>query len=206
MSLVNSIRKDSAILCVCVVLMQLFLPDGLLNLSGFRFLFPFFAIGYFVNQRHLIERMNANVKFIAIASVGIFSILFVFFESKFLIYNSGISLMTTSSGRSLYIIVYRFVIGVVGCVAFLSVVSFFYKNLKLSIMSTALSQMGTCTLGIYAVQCYLIDLGKVFWSNKLSPNVLYWIVETVVIAILSFAIVKAMERFKLTRLLFLGRQ
>ena len=185
------------------------------------YVYPYFVIGfYFARYQNLI---NQCLKWIvqAIASVG-FVIMLFFFRTKHYIYTAGLYDSNLSIFENIGVNLFRWVIGLFGCIAVLSLVEVIFRLIVLKHcerrlpISFCFSELGKKSLQVYALSVSFLSFwlpriygkiaGKV-GSNFLAHNIyLYSFVYTLAIAVLYavglYFLIKLFERIKFSKVLF----
>ena len=120
-SILHYYFDDSITSIAVVALITLCLPDKF-NLKYLGFLYPFYMAGYFAHSKKM-----KKVYFFAgihrakvfIISFIIWSILLCFFNKENYIYTSGFGLIGKDIIQQLYCNIFRFMIGILGCITVL---------------------------------------------------------------------------------------
>ena len=214
----NKIWLQIFLLCLWTIIVYAF-PCGELNV----FMYPYFVIGfYFAQFKNLRGGGNKILAFIVkIMSIIIFIVMLVFYEKKYYIYTTGLYNSNYSFGEIVWIDVYRWAIGLFGCIAILSVVEILYniinkKTEKQLPLSLGLSKVGGKSLQIYALSVSLLSywLPKVYSKiisivgyNFLVGNIyVYNFVITPLFAVVYcigiYWLVKLFEKIKFSKVLF----
>lgn len=213
---VQNIWIRLSLLALWSVVMFLF-PGGSQNV----YIYPYFVIGfYFARYQNLI---NQRLKWIvqAIASIG-FVVMLFFFRTKHYIYTAGLYDSNLSILENIGVNLFRWVIGLFGCIAVLSLVEVIFRLIGLKHserrlpISFCFSELGKKSLQVYALSVSFLSFwlpriygkiaGKV-GSNFLAHNIyLYSFVYTLAIAVLYavglYFLIKLFERIKFSKVLF----
>ena len=185
------------------------------------YVYPYFILGFYYAQYQNI--INQRLKWIvqAISSVG-FVVMLFFFRKKHYIYTDGLYDSNRSIMDNIGINLFRWVIGLLGCIAVLSLVEVLFRLIVLKHgkrrdpILFCLSELGKKSLQIYALSVSFLS----FWlpriyrritgrvgSNFLAHNIyLYSFVYTLAIAVLYavglYFLIKLFERIKFSKVLF----
>ena len=195
------------------------LPCG----QGNLYVYPYFVIGFYFAQYKITYGKNRVLELL----VKIFSIIgyvvsLFFFEKKHYIYTTGLYDSQYSFLENIGIDIFRWFIGLVGCIAVISIIELLFNTITLKAkkqlpLSLSLSKVGEKSLQIYALSVSLLSFWlnklysyvviKIFGYNILTQNIyLYNFVFTPLIAIaylLSiYFIIKIFERIKFSKILF----
>lgn len=179
-----------------LILISFFIPD-ILNLHLYKFVYPFFVIGFYFHYiQNIIFR---HKKMILAISTLLFIILLSIYNRDSYIY---ITKHFVNSYYQLYIDIYRYLIGLVGsCSTFMWI--YYLKNIFIRILSP-ISFIGEKTMGIYIISNTLNMILLVITKEIQSFNLAYLILETCTIITLSLIIIKFLEQYKFTKKYLLG--
>jgi fucose 4-O-acetylase-like acetyltransferase len=202
--IVNRFFKDSIILYICGFLLTFMIPD-VLNLSLYKYMYPFFVIGYFFSKEK--ELVNVQLKRVKpellLIMVGvIYSILILFFNYNTFIYNSGYSLIKKDVFNQLGIDMYRLLIGLVGSAFIILFVEYCLRGRSMS-NRFMLSNLGVNSLGIYIISGYMFNVCLHFRVG-FSLNYAITLTEVFVVIAISYYATNILKRFNLTNNLLLG--
>ena len=195
--------KDSPILYILICLISFIVPD-INNLAVYKFMWPFFLIAYLFNKYDLKTKLQKIYlhKAFSISCIIIFIILLNFYNFNSYIYTTGYYIFNSNPLLQLHNDVFRLTIGLVGSLSMMCIVHAFIDLIP-SVITKALSYIGTCTLGIYLVSNYLFDeVLKIIPFTGIS----FWLIllEFISVLSISLAITTLLKRFKITNRLFLG--
>lgn len=184
--------------------------------SGYcwKFVFPFFVIGYYVNKNLLFIKQNVIVRaqFIKYYCLNfiVFILLFSFFDYDKYIYISKYSI--TFSYNSLVvqflIDIYRFLLGVSGSIFIsvsVSLVLNFLKNNKIrcySLIKKVLVTMGTESMEIYILSVLVFNIPLLKVGKHLFPSYFINIVEAFIIVIACIILSRIIKRLPFANLIF----
>lgn len=129
------------------------------------FVYPYYIIGFYYGQY---KSKLAKFKNLQYLSLLIFPVTMFFFQSKHLIYTTGI-IADSSLLEIVKINVFRWAVGFIGSLFFLSIIEPYYqliviRNLnksKKSVLTLSLNELGTNSLQYYTVSVTIVS----FWFN-----------------------------------------
>lgn len=203
--IVNKVFRDSKIIYIMGALLTFFIPD-VLNLHLYKFMYPFFVLGYFYNVAGIKNKYNkfysSNLFF---GTCGIiFALLLTMYNRESYIYTSGMYLFRENPLHQLYIDIYRFLIGLIGSIFVMLFIEKTYKFLNTKILSTLLC-IGQNSMGIYIISGYLFNylLYRIMYPLR-SINYLITILETVAILIISLLLTLWIKKVKTLNQFLLG--
>lgn len=200
-ALVHRFARDSKIIFILIILSGFFYRD-LFNSIVFKMMFPFFVLGYLANKYNVVDMIKGTRKQ-CLAVVAIFIGVYALF------------------GRSYYISYWKVnglyienIIGVLGRwmvnLAGITMICFgavSYRKYDNTI-GGLLQKLGRKTMGIYIISVYACNyiLTKVNfkWQEYIMLNIIYNIVMSIFVLILSYGFVLAIERFEVVRKLLFG--
>ena len=207
--LVKFVLLATASLLMCIF------PNGEMNL----FMYPFFVIGfYYAKYKDKIPPVINKARYL---SIPLYVLLMFFYEKKHYIYTSGLFNKNYSTFDMLSIDIYRWIVGLVGSVFFLTILQIFFT--KISTCKNKFSPYtGLCVLGKKSIQIYTLSVPflsiylSVFFPKILTflniDNIfvknmyLYSFVFTFLLSVLySFAlcmISKLLETVKISKIMF----
>lgn len=209
---------DSVVVYVALLCVMLFIP-GLYGINLYVYMYPYFIVGYLWNKHQIHDKikcyLNANIQVIALSFLFILFVLFVILCQHYTVedyvYVSGTGILKglRSSApfidyHQLNIDVYRYLIGFVGSALSFMIIYFLFiwKNMA---GAKIIAKLGQKSLGIYVISVSLINA---FILPNLTSDVEmnYMIVGLISIGVLvvSYILILCLEKFSLTRKLFLG--
>lgn len=204
--LVNRLFKDNIWIYLLGLIITFFIPDSY-NLSLYKFMYPFFLVGYFYHKAsvtHTISSKHTNEwKIFTLLSIIYFAMLF-FFHTDSYIYSSKYTLLGRALLPQLGIDVFRFSIGSVGSIWILLVLKKLYILLPNQILKY-LCIIGRNSLGIY------MSSGLIF--NYILPrltgfinslNYLVVLGEAIIILLGTLLFTLLLKKWSVTNFLFLG--
>lgn len=202
---IHCVCKDYVVAFIAVFVLNTITPDGY-NLNYFKFLYPFFAVGYLWEEKGIGKRMNkilSNRTKFACGGVlfVVWLILLTQFNKEVYIYQSGFTLLNKENlGKQLFIDVFRTLIGLCGS-AWILLLAIYIGN---TILAKLFIKLGKNSLGIYTINSYanLYILKKI--CATMEPNAVRVIVLTCITMIICLAVSLLIRRSKSLDKLFLG--
>lgn len=191
--------------------MLILIPD-IGNIELYNYIYPFFAIGCAVKKIAGAECPKifnaANKKFGMLAIALIYIIMIYNYKSRYFIYISGISLLSTHDiFEQMYINIYRFVIGGTGCILALYVSKKIFDLSSLKRMNQLLCYIGDRSMTIYMFSIMLNDPILVRIGQRINNNSFAVIIfETVIIIGTSLVVNNILSRNAKLRKIFLGNR
>lgn len=206
--IVNKLFKYAICIYVLLFVVSFVVPDGY-NLYLYKFMYPFFVIGYMFNKYSLQEKLQYiyRSKYFEIGVGALFFLMLLFYKHDMYIYISRYAIVGKDIIEQLYIDIYRLIIGLVGSIFTLIVLHKIYKSLqnkKFFDRESLILTIGKNTMGIYIISsiidhCILSEITK----SLTGPNY-FVVIETIVIIILSIIMVKLIKRNNILNKLLLG--
>ena len=205
--LVSKFFKDNILIYLIGFLITFFIPDSH-NLFLYKFMYPYFLIGYFFNKAGIfIKLTQIKASYRSIIGVGsgiVFVILLYFFHTTSYIYTSKYSLIGKVWTTQFGIDIYRFMIGLIGSAFFTCILSKLFLLIPDKVMNIFAS-IGKKSLGIYLVSGLIfVNILPVVTCNLHALNYCIVLLETIIILFISYALTLLLSKFKLTNWLFLG--
>lgn len=199
--------RDPVWIYILIFLAAFFTPDGM-GLNAYKYMLPYYLIGFYGNKnRERLSALKVCRKFagggyfmdcLAVIAGGIvFFALFSFFTVDSFIYLTGYKLIGKNYMVQLQIDLYRFLVGFWGIVFWVFVWKFLLRLCrKQGLPVRILTYLGRRSLGIYIVSGILILHVLVPATASFTPHYGVNLAETVIMLILSAAVVEGMRRVK----------
>lgn len=192
------------------ILIFLMIVPELYFLALAKFMYPYFVAGYYFNKKGLYsgQALLTNKKgylFLGIIYLGLYSL----FNRNSFVYITGISIFGKNSLKTvveqLLIDGYRWIIGFVGCILFISITQNCYKlirNRNLRVLEKFFVAIGKKSLAIYAFSHYI----NLFILSKIDfvGNFVSWICQTIVIIGVCYSIAVLVDKIKVLKFIMLG--
>lgn len=203
-TLVKKIFKDSKWIYLVGFVMTFIAPD-VLNLLLYKYMYPFFIIGYFYNKDgYDMKLKEISQKRISMILAGItFVILFSFYNYDSYIYTSGYKIIQKNFLEQILIDFYRFIIGLVGSIFILLVLYRITKHIKG--IKKIIIYIGQNTFGVYIISQFVFSyvINRITY-NLPGINYLVIILETIFILSFSLLCTRIIKYSKLLNRLLLG--
>lgn len=198
--LVKRFLRDNIYIHILFIIISFAIPDNL-NLNLYKFVYPFFLLGYYSHNIKDKIKTYLNHKFILLTSTILFILLLLLYNYDSYIYTTG---HTITSYYMLYIDIYRYTIGIIGSCCMFMWIYHFREILK---FLPSLSYIGKKTMGIYIISgflCYYILPRLAYKTNIHSFNLAILAIESASIIIASLITVHFIERFPSLKKYLLG--
>lgn len=196
--------NNSIFVYILLFIVSFFITDSH-NIGLYKFMYPYFVIGFLYNIKNLKNKLDHNTTknaFIIFALV--FFILFLFYNKSTYIYTSGHSITNKNIIIQFIIDTYRYLIGLVGSIL---IIMGFYKFFHKERISPIISYIGQKTIGIYIISEFINNyvLTSLTWRFN-NINYLWTIIETIIILVISLVFVKIIQRYKFFNKILLGNR
>lgn len=223
-----SVLASSLVLCVatkctknlalelCVIVCGIFFVALFPNPESNIYMYPYYVIGYYMGRFANIRRKIDVIKYISLA---LFPAMLFFFTRKHYIYTSGIIGTEYSIKDYISIDLFRWGIGLAGCVFVMTVVQLLMKAKFFKKLSVLLAKLGEKSLQIYIISvvflsAYLPSAVSLIRSIGLNDYVdllvncsfVYNFIFTPALAVLYcivlWYVIKLFDKIKISRLIF----
>ncbi|HEX8426094.1 acyltransferase family protein [Hymenobacter sp.] len=197
---VNKFLKDQLWAYALVIGIVLLLPNGY-NFYFVKFSLPYFFAGYLYHK--YASTLPGLRSILTYFSFLLFPLLLLLWNRDIYIYNSGQTFSVLSSESGL-LVIYRFVIGMVGVLFFVA----FAKGLISIFGEKVISEIGKQSLGIFLISTIFNNV--LLMRLQLSPDstLLYSLVITPALALIvtaiSYLLTVLLSKFSLTNQYLLG--
>ena len=182
-----------------IAIVFLFIPDTTI-LSIYKYLYPFFIIGYYFKKYNYRFPLHF---FYTFSFIIIYLYLMRFWNNSYYIYTTGYYILRPSISYYLSIDIIRFMIGISGSIIISTLIYYCDKYFN-SITNYTLAYIGKRTLGIYCIQGLIFekyrDLTQHFEYNYLNVIICFFIVFSI-----SLSLTLLLERSKFLSKYFLGQ-
>lgn len=159
MCIINNKINDKykkLVLCILSILVLglFFLSPDILMGNVYKFIIPYFGIGYELNRRHFFRKMEARKKYLFVLFLMWVFLIFLY-KRKHYIYVSGFSLMNSEYGmmEQFKIDIFRWGVGLAGALSIWGYFQLFFSMRHIKINNSAvrvMSYIGRDTLIIYS--------------------------------------------------------
>lgn len=189
---------------------MLITPD-IYNLHLFKYMYPYFVLGYFFNKT--LTTKNYQLNKIFVVSLIIYIPLMFLWDRSSYIYVSGINILAELNiTNQLWIDFYRCLVGGVGSVLLLSLFLMIFKKYSSNnFLLNIFEKIGKCSLGIYIISSYFFiyffpkNIYKIGVGN-IFINTLYMLLVTSIIILISYYITLLISKIKILRNIFFGNR
>lgn len=212
-------NKLQIITTVIIFIFLMIIPDGVFQ--NHKFLYPYFAVGFFANKFNLstyYKNKNTSTKiFLMICFTFIFCILFENFHKENYIYVSGISVfMAPKFGidiyRQIYLDIFRWIIGFIGCGMFMIFLEFVFPSLlKTKYLVILIQNLGKNTLSIYCLsgvflELIISELALIFFESGIITelNYIFVTISSISIIFATYCIGKIINKSRIARKILYG--
>lgn len=188
--------KAENIVLVLLNFLVLLIPD-LFGSETWKFVLPFFCIGYLAASRPNLPRLS---NYIYLFFVLLSIVIYVSWKKEFSVYISGMNI----SAQNIGIIFYRFFASLIVSLTLYEILQRLYSRFP----SNLLMFLGRHTLSIYIVEYFFLQLG---FHMPLLPHIalFYFLAGPLICASIIYFVLqieKIILLFPLTRVCFLGQQ
>ncbi len=188
------------------------------------FMYPYVVMGYYFAElkKYFSEKV---LHILGYTTIPIHAIMVFFFEKKHYIYTTGLHSSEYSLMQNLSINLFRYAIGLIGSIAFISAIYFISKAFsKIRFFNRkkdfffGIDLLGQKSLQIYALSCsllsvYLTRISRLIYDriptieNFLKDNILLFnfvvtISVAVVYCIVLYAIIRLLEKIKISKYIY----
>ena len=201
---VNRLFKDNIFIYVLLFMIMFVVPDNY-NLHLYKYMYPFFVMGYFFNKSGVQQRTKKiyTNNYFVLATGALFLLMLYFCNNDIYIYKTGHTILNKPIMEQLSINVYRYTIGLVGSVF---VLLSLYKLYNLSkINDNFLLTVGQKSMGIYIISTTLLNGIVLEITHRLSePNYLFIVIESLCVIFASLLIIRLIGKHNGANRLLLG--
>ncbi|MDD7558264.1 MAG: acyltransferase family protein [Porphyromonas somerae] len=202
--------KNEFVACLVTIALVLIIPKG--SFVWVSSMLPFFWMGHFFKKGLLTKK----VSWLMVALVGLgFVICLLGWSRNYTIYLNGSNFFSIVDGHfdpyTLFVMAYRFLIGTLGSLTFILLVKKVYPLMENWKGMGAIQRAGQETLGIYMVHVLLLVFVAHFYAIPNSVSV--WLYDFLFVHIYnliglfgSLAIIYTLNRYRVTRVLLLGKR
>ncbi len=193
---------------IVIFITSFFIPaDHPYIAPAYLFMFPYFVTGYYLKKHNislfsLVGKHSTILLLLCLSMVGLYC-----FNRDTYIYGTGMYLLTSTPGYSLYTCLLRFGLGFSMSALFLTFIAYLAHWIYSSHIENVLIHIGMMTLGIYGFQQILfgaiiriIDM----YELEISPSALSLVLNAVIVLLISILATRICAKFKFLSFLFLG--
>lgn len=195
---------DSKIVYLIGLVITFFIPD-IFNLALYKFMYPFFLIGYFCHKTGYDKKLKkyCNKTLTVILGILFFSLMLLYNYDSY-IYTSGYDIWGTDPVQQVGIDIYRFAVGIFGSVFIMVLLSFVIQIIPPTCMRV-FEYIGKNTIGIYIISTYIfLHVLPMITGNVGGLNYLLVALETVVILGITLAGTESIKHIKVLNKFLLG--
>ena len=192
--IVNRVFRDRILIYLMVFGITFVLPDGY-NLHLYKFVLPFFVLGYLYGKYNLKEQAREiyGKKWFLCLSCVAFFVLLCFFDRDTYIYISKHSVIGKDAISQIRINLYRYLIGIAGSIFTLTFLYTIYSRLRIKKdmggMNVVLS-IGKNTMGIYIISSFINSaILQQFTQGLDGPRYLITALESILVISISSLII-----------------
>lgn len=195
---VHDYMKDNKYIYCIIIVLSFLIPD-IQYLSLYKFVFPFFLIGYFLSKKDIKYNTKIN-KYFPLLMLLFYFLIKNFDKAKF-IYTSGYSIL--NNWGQIYNDIYRFIAGLLGSAlifVFAKMIINEKRNYKF------LTFIGKRTLGLYLISSMIFDyVFKIVILNYNDFNYIRTLIFFIIIFSISLIVHIILEKIPIVSNLFLGQ-
>lgn len=206
---VNKLLNDKIFVYILIFVVSFFVPD-IYHIDLYKFMFPYFVIGYMYKKYDLQEKLKAIYNsdcFICVIGI-VFILLFCLFERDSYIYVSGHLIVGKDFVNQLFVDFYRYITGLTGSVFTLLLLIKIYNfctQKKILKENNVILTIGKNTMGIYIISGFINTAILVKVGNFITyPNCLIIGVESVLVIVVSILLIRFIQQYKLLNQILLG--
>lgn len=205
---VNRVFKDNILIYILIFVVAFLIPDSY-NLYLYKYMYPFFVVGYFFSKLNLQERVKKiyTNKLFAMVWGALFLMMLYLYNKDIYIYTTGHSILNKPLLDQLSINAYRYAIGFIGSVLVLTLLYQLYNlpKIKNSIKEEGLLlNIGTKSLGIYIISSLLNGIVLEITHTFNGPNYIFIVVETVCVIFTSMMLIFLIKKHSSLNRVLLG--
>lgn len=209
--IIHHFFKDNLYLYLIIGIVLQFISGE--NIGLYTYMYPYFVVGYLWNKYKFevkITEIQLHKKlFLAFSCIIIFIVLFRFFKREDYIYETGTYLLRGNSEHFLHqllINTYRYAIGFIGCSCVLILLKYIVTLSHLnqsSLITKMFTELGKRTLGIYIISSFAHGI-LLSLPNRANYGYGMIFIETIIILIVTYIIIRIIEYNNLIRQILLG--
>lgn len=207
---INKFFKDNIMIYIFILIIMFIIPDNF-NLGLYKYMYPYFLLGYLFNKTLITKKIDINK--VIIFSFILYVPLMFFWNKLSYIYVSGINVFgELSIGNQVLIDIYRWVVGGIGSILFIALLKKIYnKNMFGERISKFFEKAGKNSLGIYIISSYIFIyfFPKYIYSIKIDNiiiNAIYILLITIAMLTSSYFITLLISKVKILNILLLGNR
>jgi len=195
-----------------LLIFMLFAPSKL-NSHLYIYIYPYFILGFLFNKHNYLEIYRNKIGkdiYIFFLSFLIFFMLFKLYDYDSYIYTTKVCLISKKSILSqLSIDIYRWTIGFFGSIVIILICENICNKRNKKIIEKIINivkELGQISIGIYILSSYAFEYLIPKLTSYFTPNILIWIVETVISILIYYFVIKTIKKSHIISKLLLGRK
>ena len=203
--------KDNIFVWLLLILASFLTPDRWFS-EMYKYTFPCFLFGYYARKFEWIAFLKAHLLPVFITSSIVYIISLVFYRGDCYVYMSGCNILTAEgiSFTQLGLNVFRIIVGIIGSIAFISLLMLVINPFKEGKVHKELARIGVSTMGIYCFQDYYFQHFDKWFSSGLVPLSSWGAIQVnrllclVLAFVVSYGLTWIVRRIKVLDILLLG--
>ena len=204
--IINKLLKDNLLIYLLIFISLFFIPETH-GIALYKFMYPFFTIGYLFNKYYKKEMIKDKISIRVLTCIlGLaFIVLLLNYNEKIYIYLTGYYILKGNIISQLIIDIYRTLIGFIGSVFVILLVKKYMEKFKFIYVNKIFSYIGSKSLGIYTISTLIFTyvLPKITFKLQ-GINYFIILIETIIIIAICLLITKILQKSKITNILLLG--
>lgn len=194
---------------IAIFIASFFIPaDNAYIAPAYLFMFPYFLAGYYLKKYNvslfsLVGKRTILFVLLCFSIIGLY-----LYNRDTYIYRTGMYVLTDTPLYSLYTCFLRFALGFSMSALFFTVVAYFVRYIRSTVIEKSLTQIGMITLGIYGFQQILV--GAIIriiaiFDIHIPASTISVLLHCVIILLISVLLVKVCYRSKSLSFLLFGK-
>lgn len=204
--IVSKYMNDRVIMYILVFIITFFVTDDR-NISLYKYMYPFFILGYYYGLQGDAIRLwwMRNRNKILLVLIGIYVVMFFRFGYDSYIYTSGYCILGKEDvWKQVVINIYRLAIGCIGSFIIIGSIDVFYSLIDKKIIKI-IAYLGRNSMGIYVFSGAIFNYAlPKLTSNFGGINYITQLVESAMVICFSLLFSLVIRRHKILQQLFLG--
>lgn len=201
---INRFFADNIFIYSIGFVLTFLIPDSY-NFHLYKYMYPFFVIGYLLHTNFdKVRTIKLNKQYLLILLL-VYMCMVALYEKEIYIYTSAYCVRGSENPiKILCITFFRLFVGLFGSFLCVQIVCANYGKIR-GFIHNSLIVFGKNSLGLYIISNYLFELVLVPISKNMSGlNYIVTIIETFVIIVFSLGLIKVIKRNSILKLLLLG--
>lgn len=202
--LVNQIFKDNIFAYIVIYILCFISPD-LFNTELYKFLYPFFLLGYLYNKYNVNQKIQNKI-YCGFVGLLAFIVLFPLCNPNTFIYTSGFTIIGKKCLFQIWIDLYRVIMGLLGSVWFILLINGLSKYVNHEKIQKVIASFGEFSLGIYIFQHLFCKILSSVTKGNSEVNYFSSLLYAILIMLVCLCISKFIRRVNVLNFLFLGKR